>query len=188
MSQRLQITQEDHDEVFQGHVAGGADGEDGEEVILEANAKIAPFPFELSRLFVQEVISVWDAKVGVFLEVGSGECLCAALLERIKCVAVFKTNTHKKIVWARLVDLVKTNNLVSITKPERPAALVQWENRHKNPLGGNPSPLAPALGHTTVPTPAVAKAGGNQAGPTTPRQIKPSTFTQFGASQLNAPV
>ena len=46
LSQRLQITQEEHDKVFDGQVAGCATTEAGEEVSLEAiSSKVVPFPF-----------------------------------------------------------------------------------------------------------------------------------------------
>ena len=51
--------------------------------------KVVPFPFELHHNFMQEVLNAMEIKVGVFLEVGSGECLLAGLLENIRCVAVF---------------------------------------------------------------------------------------------------
>ena len=60
-SQRLQLTQEEHDELFEGQVARCATTEAGEEVSFESiSSKVAPFPFELNRVFVQEVINVWD--------------------------------------------------------------------------------------------------------------------------------
>ena len=97
LSQRLQLTQEEHDKVFDGQVAGCATTEAGEEVSLEAiSSKVVPFPFELSRVFVQEVIDVWGVKLAIFLEVGSGECLFASILEHTKCVGIFKSAAHKK--------------------------------------------------------------------------------------------
>ena len=97
LSQRLQITQEEHDKVFDGQVPGCATTEAGEEVSWEAiSSKVVPFPFELSRVFVQEVIDVWGVKLAIFLEVGSGECLFASILEHTKCVGIFKSAAHKK--------------------------------------------------------------------------------------------
>ena len=99
-SQQLHLTQEEHDELFDGQIAGCATTEAteaGEEVILEAgSSKVIPFPFELGRLFFQEVIDVWDIKLAIFLQVGSGECLFASMLERTKCVGIFKSAAHKK--------------------------------------------------------------------------------------------
>ncbi len=39
-----------------------------------------------------------EIKVGIFLEVGSGECLLAGLIENIRCVAIFKSVDHK--LWS----------------------------------------------------------------------------------------
>ena len=85
--------------------------------------KVVPFPFELDRVFVEEVIDLMGIKVGIFLEVGSGECLVAALIENIRCVAVFKSTDHKKLTFDRLTSLVKNLRLVKVTLPPKPAAL-----------------------------------------------------------------
>ena len=174
LSQRLQITQDEHDAVFDGQVPGCATNEAGEEVSLEEiKSKVVPFPFELSRVFAQEVIDVWGVKLAIFLQVGSGECLFASLLERTKCVGIFKSAAHKKIVWARLFDLVKNARLVTITLPEKPAGITQWEARR----GSGPPP-----------PPASGAAAGSQGAPPLPlpAQGNTNTFHAFGALQLNA--
>jgi len=192
LSQRLQITQEEHDNLFDGQVAGCATTEAGEDVTLEeTGSKVAPFPFELSRVFVQEVIDVWGVKLPMFLEVGSGECLFASILEHTKCVGIFKSNTHKQIVWARLFDLVKNARLATIKLPEKPTEITQWEATHRS---GPPAPKVPAppplmhnvpeppKGDVLIPVLGEVAGAQRQSGPP---QVRPSTFAAFGASQLN---
>ena len=158
------------------------------------SSKVVPFPFELSRVFVQEVIDVWGVKLAIFLEVGSGECLFASILEHTKRVGIFKSTAHKKIVWARLFDLVKNARLVTIKLPEKPAGITQWEAGRRSgppatrpPLAVTTSP-APAPPIPAVPIPVIGAAAGSQGAPPQPQpaQVRPSTFAAFGASQLNA--
>ena len=194
LSQRLQITQEEHDKVFDGAVPGCATTEAGEEVNVEAiSSQVVPFPFELSRVFVQEVIDVWGVKLAIFLEVGSGECLFGSILEHTKCVGIFKSAAHKKTVWTRLFDLVKNARLVNIKLPEKPVGITQWEAGRKSgtPTTKPPLPVTtppvPAPPTPAVPHPVVGVFGGQAPPPQTqPAQVRPSTFAAFGASQLNA--
>ena len=200
LSQRLQITQEEHDQLFDGQIPGCATTEAGEEVTLEeSSSKVVPFPFELSRVFVREVIDVWGVKLAIFVGVGSGECLFASFLEHTKCVGIFKSAKHKQIVWARLFDLVKNARLVTIKLPDRPAGITQWEAGHKpGPPAKAPAPPAPAPPAAVppapapsipaVPIPVIGAAPGSQGAPPQPQpaQVRPSTFAAFGASPLNA--
>ena len=119
------------------------------------------------------MIDVWGVKLAIFLQVGSGECLFASLLERTKCVGIFKSAAHKQIVWARLFDLVKNARLATITLPEKPAEITQWEARR----GSGPPP-----------PPASGAAAGSQGAPPLPlpAQGNTNTFHAFGALQLNA--
>ena len=72
-----------------------------------------------------------EIKVGLFLEVGSGECLLAGLIENIRCVAIFKSvdQTKKSMVFERLATLVKNLRLVKVTLPQKPASLEAWEKK-----------------------------------------------------------
>ena len=181
MSSRLEVTQEDHDLLFAGTQTGesAATPEEGLEVNIESGAaKIVPFPFELHKAFVQEVIKVWGAKVAIFLETGSGECLHGALMERTKSVAIFKSPTHKKTVWERLTELVKTSGLVQPKLPEKPAAIVQWEAQHKTP--GNAGTPLPVVTPSESSMPPNGPAVNNSPVGT----VLPSTLAAFGMSNL----
>ena len=109
---------------------------------------------------------------------------------------VIKSAAHKKIVWARLFDLVKNARLATITLPEKPAGLAQWEAGHRSgppatsgrpPLAVTKSP-APEPPNAAVPIPVIQAAAGSQEAPQQPQptQVRPSAFAAFGASQLNA--
>ena len=144
LNQQLQITLTEHDKLFDGQV--GDDGEPSDEPTFPLHSlgeKVVPFPFELDRAFVQEVIDLMDIKVGIFLEVGSGECLLAALLENIRCVGVFKSTDHKNLTFERLAQIVKSLRLVKVTLPPKPAALDEWERKKPAEV---PKPIAaPAI-------------------------------------------
>ena len=191
LSQRLQIPEEEHDAVFEGAPAGGATTEEGEEVNVEAmSSKVVPFPFELSRAFVQEVIDVWDVKLAIFFEVGSGECLFGSILEHTKCVGIFKSPAHKKTVFARLFDLVLNARMVNIRLPEKPVELTQWEAGRKEGAStpNPPSPLTmPPVPAPPTPAPLKPVVGGfGKAPPPQPQpQVLPFTFGGFGASELS---
>ena len=90
--QRLQTTQDEHDKIFDGE-AGLESGEEDTytDEFAALGDKVVPFPFELHRTFWREVYHVWSIKAAVFLEVGSGECLFAAILEHTKCLGIFKS-------------------------------------------------------------------------------------------------
>ena len=181
MSRRLQVTQEEHDQLFAGAQSGDstASPEEGLEFTIDpSSTKVVPFPFELHKAFVQEVINVWGAKVAIFLETGSGECLHGALMERTKSVAIFKSAAHKKIVWERLTELVKTSGLVQPKLPEKPAAIVQWEAKHKTP--GNAGTPLPVVTPSESSMPPNGPAINNSPVGT----VLPSTLAAFGMSNL----
>ncbi len=198
-AQRLQTTQEEHDKIFDGAV-GVESGDEGtySELSTGLGDKVVPFPFELNRSFVQEVLHIWDIKVAVFLEVGSGECLMASILEKARSVAVFKSTTHKKVVFARLLEMVKNQRLVTVKLPEKPVAMKNWEasqqaRRPAVPLPAPTVPKAAALPPTPPVLPSVLPAQPtatqpsepSEAPPPNPSTVRPRSFAAFGASPLN---
>ncbi len=200
--QRLQTTQEEHDKIFEGAVAleSGDEGTFSEQS-THLGDKVVPFPFELNRCFVQEVLHIWDIKVAVFLEVGSGECLMACILEKTRSVAVFKSYAHKKVVFARLAEMVKNHRLVSITLPEKPVAMRNWEASHHTRRPAIPAPTVPQEAEEPPNLPVLSRPVPAQ--PTSaellsthpsepfaalapnPGVVRPRAFAAFGASPLN---
>ena len=147
--------------------------------------KVVPFPFELDRVFVQEVIDLMGIKVGIFLEVGSGECLVASLIENIRCVAVFKSTDHKNSIFDRLASIVKNLRLVKLTLPPKPAALEAWERTKpaEVPKAAAVAPAAPAVAPTITPAPAYGQPASSTSGPTPTIATSPApkAFRAFGA-------
>ena len=96
---------------------------------------------------------------------------------------VIKSAAHKKIVWARLFDLVKNARLVTITLPEKPAEITQWEARRgSGPPGSSSGQPGSSSGQV------IGAAAGSQGAPPLPlpAQGNTNTFHAFGALQLKA--